>query len=385
MSLDKDIPENAKLYYKAENKLSITSDYFDAYILSNEWDENTKEGVLVFNKEITTIYSSAFRSNHDLYELVIPETVTSIGSSVFQYCSKLEKLNISKNIKSIGSGCFQNYEGSIFIDCDMSIFNLNSFYSAKMKTIEFGENVTNIPKNIFCRSTIENLIISKSITSIGSQYEYITSTLPYKLYALQIIDSIIVHDDNPIYKSVDNCLLIKSNNRLLYGCNNSIISEEVTRIDLYAFYNATIPNLTIPSNITNINGFVVNGDTLTVNADLSLSTIDLGKIAYKTVYVGDNVTSINAPGFDGAHINRLVINKNITYINPESVHSRLNYVDIKYIDLTAFDEPFNIFNSSSNNIDMNLTATFIVPDELYDAWGEMPYIGKRIKAGEYVE
>lgn len=51
----KEVSENAKLYYKATNKLSVSSTNFNALIIQHLYDESTGDGCMIFSKDLTTI------------------------------------------------------------------------------------------------------------------------------------------------------------------------------------------------------------------------------------------------------------------------------------------------------------------------------------------
>ena len=65
----------------------------------------------------------------------------------------------------------------------------------------------------------------------------------------------IVDPENPYYDSRNNCnaIIETSSNKLLYGCRNSIIPDDITSIEGFAFVCCTsLTSITIPSSVTSI-------------------------------------------------------------------------------------------------------------------------------------
>lgn len=132
---------------------------------------------------------------------------------------------------------------------------------------EIPEKIPVIQNSFLSYSGIKNLIISNNVISIDVSF-YNCSML-----------SIIVESGNPVYDSRNNCnaIIETATNKLIYGCRNTVIPNDIITIGYDAFfdqYNITsmiIPNsvttietrafyecydltsITIPSSVTNIN------------------------------------------------------------------------------------------------------------------------------------
>ena len=142
--------------------------------------------------------------------IVIPSTVaingttysvTAIGNSAFANQTALSQILIPASVTSIGNDAFE-----------------------------------------FC-SSLTNINIPSSVTSIGESAFKNCSGL----------ESITVESGNSVYKSEGNCLIKRSDNKLLLGCNTSVIPNYVTSIAANAFYDCNgLTSVLIPNSVSNI-------------------------------------------------------------------------------------------------------------------------------------
>jgi len=149
--------------------------------------------------------------------------VTAIGERAFYECSNLQKVTLPEGIITIGqeafSGCY-----------DLVDINIPS-------------TVTTIQGHgfLYCYN-ITKLVIPSGTTSIG-----------YCAFAgCSALKSIEVQEGNPVYDSRNNCnaLIETSTNSIKTGCINTVIPNDVVRIDACAFDAVGIENLVVPDNIT---------------------------------------------------------------------------------------------------------------------------------------
>ena len=141
-------------------------------------------------------------------ELVIPSSyngkpVTSIERNAFAYCSLLEEVWIPDSIISVG-------------------------YFA------FGDCIS-----------LRNVTIGKGVTSIGNT----------AFTGCKLLTNLIVSNENEVYDSRNNCnaIIETVNNKLIIGCNNTVIPSSVTIICDWAFLECTFMSISIPKSIVAIN------------------------------------------------------------------------------------------------------------------------------------
>lgn len=127
-------------------------------------------------------------------------------------------------------------------------------YRASLKTVEIGNEVTEIGRNAF-RGCSEITSIKLGASLLGDIYEF---------DGCHNIHSIVIDEGNTIYDSRDNCSAIirKNTNTLIMGCINTTIPNGVTEIGSSAFVGSNCPkDIVIPASVTNIADGAFNGCT----------------------------------------------------------------------------------------------------------------------------
>lgn len=142
-------------------------------------------------------------------DVVIPanvpsgEPVTGINDYAFQNCTNITSVTIPDGITQIGEAAFRG--------------------CTALTSVSISGSVAEIGVNVFSGCT--------SLTSI------------------------MVNDNNPVYYSEGNCLIMRETNTLLAGCQTSIIPNSVTSIRYYAFYGCEgLTGINIPNGVTVIGG-----------------------------------------------------------------------------------------------------------------------------------
>ncbi len=84
--------ENQKIYYTATRKVEPNKTAsFGANIVSNDFDPNTGQGIIIFDDIVTSIGGHAFWAC-SMTSITIPDSVTSIGGWAFDGCSSLKEV-----------------------------------------------------------------------------------------------------------------------------------------------------------------------------------------------------------------------------------------------------------------------------------------------------
>ncbi len=201
---DPKIPNNIILYTSSDGKIVVpnNAEAFGAAIVSNKYENG--RGIILFDGDVTYIGDSAFYNCSGLTSIILPSSVTSVGGSAFWYCSGLTSIILPSSLTSIGS--------QVFWGC----------------------------------SKLTAIHIPKSVVDIK------WSLNPFA-HCLSLV-SVTVDPDNPVYDSRNDCnaIIETKTNRLITGCNNTVIPETVTTIGECAFENSRITSVNIPSSVNSI-------------------------------------------------------------------------------------------------------------------------------------
>ncbi len=236
---------------------------------------------------ITTIADYAFNVCDGLISIEIPDTVTSIGNRAFSGCSKLTSVKISNSVTSIGDYAFFdcNSLASIKIPDSVTSIGVAAFsWCVNVESIEIPNSVISIGEDAFsyCKS-LTSIKISGSVISIGGSI----------LSDCGKLTSIIVDSENTVYHSKDNCLIETATNKLIRGCQNSIIPGYVTSICDYAFSNCTsLTSIDIPDSVTYIGDSAFSNCTSLASIEIPDHVTSIGRYAFSHC---KSLTSINIP------------------------------------------------------------------------------------------
>lgn len=179
-----------------------------------------KDGKCVIPYGVTEILEDEFTECKELKEVVIPDTVVKIGRFAFFWCTSLKEVNIPDSVVEIGS---QAFEGC-----------------SRLRSIRIPDGVKELASTFYQCSSLKEIYIPRSVTSIWHN----------TFSACTKLEKIEVAEDNPVYKSVNNCCLTKDGKTLVFGCSTSVIPEGVTDIEDFAFYSCTrLRNITIPEGV----------------------------------------------------------------------------------------------------------------------------------------
>ncbi|MBR1996374.1 MAG: leucine-rich repeat domain-containing protein [Paludibacteraceae bacterium] len=261
---------------------------FGANIVSNTYENGI--GKITFDGPITQIgegafFDSYYLGGYELTSITIPNTVTSIGDAAFYNCELLDSLFIPKSVIELGNSAFDGCCGlrSVIVEEGHPKYdsrdNCNAIIETSTNTLIFGcrettfpNTVTTIASGAFVRcNTLQSITIPSSITTIQGSAFYWCVNLESVMISAGVknigvgcfnwcysLSAIIVEEGNPKYDSREDCnaIIETSTNKLLIGCNNTIIPNTVTAIEARAFEGNHLlldnTSITIPSSVSSI-------------------------------------------------------------------------------------------------------------------------------------
>ena len=222
----------------------------------------TKVKEIVFEEGMLSIPANACSYNTSLTKVTIPNSVTKIQSSAFSGCTNLVDINMGNAVEIIESYAFYNVPiERIIISKKLTSIGSNNF--TKVKEIIFEEGIQKIPDNICSGATgLTKVIIPDSVTEIGTS-------------------------------AFDGCTALNDVN---FGTNLESIGN-------YAFDGCTaLQNVTLGNNVTSVGNFAFNDCTALQNVVLG-NVKTIGKYAFgncarlDNLSLGNNLESIGEYAF----------------------------------------------------------------------------------------
>lgn len=242
--------------------------------------------------QVTAVGEYAFSQCEELTSVKLPNSIETIRIFAFEGCPKLTKVNLP--------------EGLLYIDdC--------AFYLDSLLTdVKFPETLIHIGSRAFENCTsITSVRIPKSVNSI----------LQNPFVNCSGIKTIVVDKDNKYYDSYNgsNVIVDKSNNKLLTGCQSSVIPDGVTRIEEWAFANSGIKSVVIPNSVKTIgrNAFLACRELTDVKLPDELIRIEYETFCLcsklKKITIPNTVTFIDNSAFWGcSSLTKIVLPSELT-------------------------------------------------------------------------
>ncbi len=219
-------------------------------------------------------------------EVVIESGVASVGAYAFYRCTALKSISIPSSVKSIGSNAFyycESLPGVVIPDGVTSIGSEAFYKCSKINEVVLPDSLVSIGKDAFSLCRLTSITIPQNVSSIGAgAFSYCA-----------VLTSIEVDENNSTYYGANNCIIKKSTNALVAGCNSSVIPDGVTSIEDDAFSGCSARvNITIPDSVTRIGGWAFSGSDFT---SITLSK-SVTYIAYGAFYLCSNLTDVYYSG-----------------------------------------------------------------------------------------
>ena len=309
---------------------------------------------------VVAVKDRGFSSRWDLTSVVFPEGLVSIGSEAFQQCIRLESVTLSNTVETIDVAAFSwSSLASITMSDGLVSIGASAFEQCRFASIVLPDGLTNIGNKAFSWCTnLTSLAIPASVSFIGEAIVYGNK-----------LQSISVDAQNSVYDSRGNCnaIIETAANRLIAGCQNTVIPNTVVEIGDMAFADAFyIVSIEIPNSVQIIGKSAFAGTRL------------------KSVSIGNSVFDIREGAFSGCYFHELVIPNSVVRIgdgafrNCDSIVSLTIGESVRSIGASAFYFGRSLENLViPNSVDTIYNSAFEMCDKLKTAnLGKTVYIGR---------
>ncbi|MBP5769783.1 MAG: leucine-rich repeat domain-containing protein [Bacteroidaceae bacterium] len=183
----------------------------------------------------------------------IPNDIKAIGDNAFHGCSDLKNIIIPCSVESIRKNAFSGC-GLVSVTIPSNVKDIGEFafaYCFHLEKILLSEGVEHIGDQAFESTNIQRILIPASVGIIGNGV----------FKDCFVLESIIVDSRNTRFDSRHNCnaIILSNTNSLRAGCMNTIIPDDVTKIEEDAFGGFAPSHIVIPSAVTEIGEHALGG------------------------------------------------------------------------------------------------------------------------------
>lgn len=153
---------------------NITIDWGDSTIddysesIEHEYDEEGEYTITITG--VSEIHNGLLYGIRNVVEVMIPNNITSLPNNVFRDCINLEKVVLPNGISSIGDQFCRGCGNLVELNLPDGLENIGIYflYGCGLDEVIFPYGISTIKTRALQSSNVSNVVIPKSVTSIGN-------------------------------------------------------------------------------------------------------------------------------------------------------------------------------------------------------------------------
>ena len=283
--------------------------------------------VNLFNKKVVSIILSVIM----LISVIPVGAVTASAATSGKYTYSVS------NGKATITGCDESTSGDITIPAEIDGYPVTSIGEdafsecESLTSVKIPNSVTSIGAWAFWNcSSLKSVIIPDSVTSIDD-----------RAFAwCESLTSIVVDKNNTTYDSRNGCnaIIETKTNKLIAGCNNTVIPNSVTSIGDYAFDGCgSLRSINIPNSVTRIGEGAFMCCSSLASVSIPERVTNIGEYTFSdccgltNITIPKGVTSIGNGAFQGcSSLTSVTIPNSVTSIGVWAFYECISLTNVYY-------------------------------------------------------
>ena len=264
-----------------------------------------------YSSSVPYIDNYVFSDCSSLTSIDIPNTVTSIGYKAFSGCSSVTRISIPISVTTIDDYAFSGCNPTELIWNVRHCFSNGNMSTSNIESLTIGNEVEVLPRHFAAGSSITQLVIPESVTTIGA-------------YAFS------------------NC----------QNLTQLVIPQSVTTIEDYAFKNCqNLTQLVIPESVTTIGNWAFSGTNnlkkFIWNAKHCTSNGSMTTKSVEDITIGPEVEILPDLFANNSQIERIDIPTSVTSIGGQAFSLCLNLTEITIPESVTTLGPLAFYGSKN--------------------------------------
>ena len=292
---------------------------------------------------VTSLQFRSFELCGGLTNVIIGNSVTNIADYLFYGCSSLANVTIGNSVASIGVAAFQLCPSLTSVTIPNSVTHIRdiAFNGTNLRSVTIPNSVTNIRDNAFigCPS-----LTNFSVAAANPAYSSLDGVLFDKAQTTLIAFPFARGDRS--YVIPDSVTRIVDQVFSGTSMTNVTLGNSLTSIGASAFQNCTaLASVTIPNSVIDIGDSAFSGCRNLTGLTIPNNVTNIGVSAFNgctnltSLTIGNSVISIGSGAFSGCRVTNVILGNSVTRIGSAAFWGCTNVASVTFpSSLTSIED-----------------------------------------------